>query len=183
MTAWDVGTWLAARVLGPGAVIVFAAFLRDLRRLLGAPKGPGVKLRNVAVATGTASGKSLVYQLATFERCVADPAVSRWERSPSSITMVEEASSSTIDRGISIANLIAVMKLLLREVFRRDVTTRQGELINIDPSGKVSQARIKSSTLNNRTVETCIEEAVETWTLPAPAGGVTTQIDQGFDLK
>jgi len=28
---------------------------------------------NVAVATGTASGKSLVYQLATFERLVADP--------------------------------------------------------------------------------------------------------------
>ena len=29
--------------------------------------------RNVAVATGTASGKSLVYQLATMERLVADP--------------------------------------------------------------------------------------------------------------
>ena len=29
--------------------------------------------RNVAIATGTASGKSLVYQLATFERLLADP--------------------------------------------------------------------------------------------------------------
>lgn len=32
MTAWDVVTWLAVVVLGPGAVIVFAAFLRDLLR-------------------------------------------------------------------------------------------------------------------------------------------------------
>lgn len=36
MTAWDAGTWLAVLVLGPGAVVVFVAFLRDLRRLLGA---------------------------------------------------------------------------------------------------------------------------------------------------
>jgi len=31
--------------------------------------------RNVAIATGTASGKSLVYQLATFERLLVDPRV------------------------------------------------------------------------------------------------------------
>lgn len=35
LTAWDVATWLAVLVLGPGAVIVFVAFLLDLRRLLG----------------------------------------------------------------------------------------------------------------------------------------------------
>src|SRR5260221_8323117 len=35
--------------------------------------------RNVAVATGTASGKSLVYQLATFERLLVNaPATSRY---------------------------------------------------------------------------------------------------------
>lgn len=34
LTAWDVATWLAVLVLGPGAVVVFVAFLRDLRRLL-----------------------------------------------------------------------------------------------------------------------------------------------------
>jgi hypothetical protein len=32
MTVWDVMTWLAIAVLGPGAVVVFAAFLRDLVR-------------------------------------------------------------------------------------------------------------------------------------------------------
>lgn len=41
LTAWDVATWLAVLVLGPGAVVVFVAFLRDLRRLLGeAPAVP-----------------------------------------------------------------------------------------------------------------------------------------------
>ena len=35
MTAWDVATWVAVLVLGPGAVVVFVAVLCDLRRLLG----------------------------------------------------------------------------------------------------------------------------------------------------
>jgi hypothetical protein len=35
MSAWDALTWAAIVVLGPGAVIVFAAFLRDARRILG----------------------------------------------------------------------------------------------------------------------------------------------------
>jgi hypothetical protein len=32
MTIWDVMTWVAIAVLGPGALIIFAAFLRDLIR-------------------------------------------------------------------------------------------------------------------------------------------------------
>jgi len=32
MIVWEVMTWLAIAVLGPGAVIVFVAFLRDLLR-------------------------------------------------------------------------------------------------------------------------------------------------------
>ena len=32
MTVWDVMTWLAIAVLGPGALIIFVAFLRDLAR-------------------------------------------------------------------------------------------------------------------------------------------------------
>jgi hypothetical protein len=32
MTIWDVATWLAIAVLGPGALVVFVAFLRDLVR-------------------------------------------------------------------------------------------------------------------------------------------------------
>lgn len=34
MTGWDVLTWTAILVLGPGAVVVFIAVLRDTRRLL-----------------------------------------------------------------------------------------------------------------------------------------------------
>ena len=32
MTVWDAMTWLAIAVLGPGAVIIFLAVLRDLAR-------------------------------------------------------------------------------------------------------------------------------------------------------
>jgi hypothetical protein len=32
MIIWDVATWLAIAVLGPGALVVFVAFLRDLIR-------------------------------------------------------------------------------------------------------------------------------------------------------
>jgi eukaryotic-like serine/threonine-protein kinase len=52
--------------------------------------------------------------------------------------------------------------------------------IYVDPSGKVSNARIKSSTVDNRTVDACAENVVETWTLPAPAGGVASKFDQPF---
>jgi hypothetical protein len=44
VTGWDLATWLAVLLLGPGSVVVFVAFLRDLRRLLGAPEGrPGAQ--------------------------------------------------------------------------------------------------------------------------------------------
>ncbi len=55
--------------------------------------------------------------------------------------------------------------------------------IYVDPSGRVTQARISSSSLRNRSVEACIEQAVETWTLPAPAGGVATSFNYGFNLQ
>lgn len=32
MTGWDLLTWVALAILGPGSVIVFVAFLRDLFR-------------------------------------------------------------------------------------------------------------------------------------------------------
>jgi len=34
MSVWDAVTWAAILTLGPGAVVVFVAFLRDARRLL-----------------------------------------------------------------------------------------------------------------------------------------------------
>jgi hypothetical protein len=39
MTVWDAMTWLAIAVLGPGALIIFVAFLRDLARP-AAPEHP-----------------------------------------------------------------------------------------------------------------------------------------------
>lgn len=38
MTGWDLLTWAALLVLGPGALIIFVAFLRDLLR---GPRAPG----------------------------------------------------------------------------------------------------------------------------------------------
>jgi hypothetical protein len=34
MSVWDATTWATVAVLGPGAIIVFLAFVRDVRRLL-----------------------------------------------------------------------------------------------------------------------------------------------------
>jgi hypothetical protein len=38
MSGWEAMTWAAILALGPGAVIVFVAFLRDARRILGASR-------------------------------------------------------------------------------------------------------------------------------------------------
>ena len=55
--------------------------------------------------------------------------------------------------------------------------------IYVDSTGRVTQARIASTSLHSSSVEACIEQAVETWTLPAPAGGVATAFNYGFNLK
>jgi hypothetical protein len=34
MSAWEIGTWLAVLILGPGALVIFFLFLRDIRRML-----------------------------------------------------------------------------------------------------------------------------------------------------
>lgn len=34
MSLWEIGTWLACIVLGPGALAVFFLFLRDARKIL-----------------------------------------------------------------------------------------------------------------------------------------------------
>ena len=52
MTVWDVATWVTVLVLGPGAVIVFVAFLRDLRRLLGALTTDGRPTQQPPTSTG-----------------------------------------------------------------------------------------------------------------------------------
>jgi hypothetical protein len=40
VTGWDLMSWAAVAALGPGALIIFLAFLRDLRALLGPRKKP-----------------------------------------------------------------------------------------------------------------------------------------------
>lgn len=38
MTGWDVVSWIAVAVLGPGALVIFIAFLRDARRLFASTR-------------------------------------------------------------------------------------------------------------------------------------------------
>lgn len=33
MNPWDLATWVAVALLGPGALVVFAAFVRDLLQM------------------------------------------------------------------------------------------------------------------------------------------------------
>jgi hypothetical protein len=40
MNLWEIGTWLAVIVLGPGAVGVFVLFLRDAKRIVREMKDP-----------------------------------------------------------------------------------------------------------------------------------------------
>lgn len=34
MNIWELGTWLACAILGPGALLVFLFFLRDARNIV-----------------------------------------------------------------------------------------------------------------------------------------------------
>lgn len=34
MNRWDLWTWIAILILGPGAIVIFLAFLRDVKKLL-----------------------------------------------------------------------------------------------------------------------------------------------------
>jgi len=53
----------------------------------------------------------------------------------------------------------------------------------INATGRVSEARVRNSTLNNSTVERCITEAARRWAFPQPAGGGTVAISYPFVLR
>jgi TonB family protein len=55
--------------------------------------------------------------------------------------------------------------------------------ITVDPTGEVTSARMSESTLKNRSVDLCITSAIETWTLAAPAGGVSATFDYTFPFN
>ncbi|MBW1871239.1 MAG: energy transducer TonB, partial [Deltaproteobacteria bacterium] len=53
----------------------------------------------------------------------------------------------------------------------------------ISPSGRVQQAKVKSSTLNNKTVEKCITHVVRRWKFPKPKGGGIVVVNYPFIFK
>jgi len=56
-------------------------------------------------------------------------------------------------------------------------------LIDISGDGRVIGARFVRSALKNRAVESCILSAIQTWTLPAPAGGVPATFKYPFTFR
>ena len=84
---------------------------------------------------------------------------------------------------------VATKKAVRRHYAKIEECVRRGRMDNSQLSGDVSvQIRISSSgrvasvrftgenTLRSRPVEACIAAEIETWTLPAPAGGTETTI-------
>jgi TonB family protein len=55
--------------------------------------------------------------------------------------------------------------------------------IRIAPNGVVTSAGVESSSLSQSGVESCIVEAVQSWTFPAPAGGQPAVISYPFNLR
>jgi Ca-activated chloride channel family protein len=53
----------------------------------------------------------------------------------------------------------------------------------IDATGSVISAKIKSTTLGNSTVETCIVKALRSWKFPAPEGGGVVKVTYPFEFK
>ncbi|MBM4388220.1 MAG: energy transducer TonB [Deltaproteobacteria bacterium] len=53
----------------------------------------------------------------------------------------------------------------------------------IDPSGKVVKPEIKSTTMNNASVENCILERVSKWRFPSPKGGGVVKVSYPFIFR
>ena len=54
--------------------------------------------------------------------------------------------------------------------------------IAIGPTGAVQRAGVKTSTLANATVETCVTTAVQRWSFPSPDGGGMVMVAYPFDF-
>ena len=64
-----------------------------------------------------------------------------------------------------------------------DLSGRVEVKFAISAKGKVSSAKVKSSTLSDSAVATCIAKAVKRWKFPKPQGGVTVDVLYPFVLE
>jgi len=53
----------------------------------------------------------------------------------------------------------------------------------ISPNGRVQQAKVKSSTLKNKTIEKCLTHVVRRWRFPKPKGGGIVVVNYPFVFK
>jgi TonB family protein len=147
-----------------------------------ADAGPSATTGN-GTASGTASTTvtpPAPVQPAPIEKPPVQPPTRKVE-----LPAVKQPAPGTLDRA-AVKKAIRRQKadvLLCFDRARMDDQFLAGRIvltIYVGPSGEVTNARVKSSTVNNRSVETCAEQAVESWTMPAPAGGQSTSFDQPF---
>jgi len=64
-----------------------------------------------------------------------------------------------------------------------DAGGRISLLATIAPNGTVSAVSITSSNANSARLEQCVLRAFQTWTLPAPSGGVSGSLPYAFNLQ
>ena len=77
------------------------------------------------------------------------------------------------------------LKYCYQRQLRRDPSL-YGRLVltfTISPTGQVPVASVKSSTINNRQVETCAVKAVRRWLFPKPTGGGVVKVTYPFVFR
>lgn len=105
----------------------------------------------------------------------------------------EESFEGTIDREavrrVVQHNLNQVRGCFVRELNKLDLAGRnklEGKVIitwDIMAKGIPKNVRVKSSTLNNKTVENCIRDRLATWSFPEPPVGMTAEVSYPFLLR
>ncbi len=53
----------------------------------------------------------------------------------------------------------------------------------VGPKGKVTQAEVNRSTLNNKNVETCMIDEIKSWVFPEPNKGVEVLVNYPFKFR
>jgi hypothetical protein len=102
------------------------------------------------------------------------------------------SSEMILDGGISRYAINATIAKYLNQVRRcyedelKNISDLQGTVemsFQINALGKLNYSQISQTTLNNKTVETCISNRMMNWQFPKPKGGVNVDVKYPFMLR
>jgi TonB family protein len=92
-------------------------------------------------------------------------------------------SSKTIQDTIQ-KNINGVLNCYNGEVKKNDQLKGMVHLsFDIEQNGKVINAAVSKTTLNNKATENCIIEKSKTWSFPKPTGSKPVHVDYPFDFR